>query len=491
MKLIRAVSIIIFMSIGLLSMSQVGTFTKMFTSNSYDEGIAAFRMPNKTYRLIANTGAWGWGSNNIWYIVLDSNANFVRHKTMGYGAIDKATAATMDSKGNIYIVGYSTSDANNSYQMLLVALDSSGALLYQKYFGGSDWDFGNGISMINDTTLILVGETYSYANQQSNAWVLKVKNSGDIIWSKSFGGSKKEAFYAVDEAKNGDLICVGNSQSYGNGSFDPYMIRSSSNGDSLESIILKDSTDGCFLDVKVGKDSTYYVGGYQRDTLDAYSDFLLHHYSKDNQFLWSGDFLLHYQDGYYNTMAFHDNNLLAFGMNTKHGSSGKNIYCDKINANNGVWMKGFVGGDKGDESAYSVSTDTSNNQTHYLIIGTSTSYNMVHTGVYFMRTNYDLEFDTTMVIDFPSAIEPIIDNKSSFDINYNIADNNLIINKLNSKLGNYYSVKVYDILGKCVFSGLWNTYEASYSINTNSWSKSVYFVVIESDEISFSHKIIK
>ncbi len=491
MKLIRAVSIIIFMSIGLLSMSQPGTFTKMFTSNSYDEGIAAFRMPNKTYRLIANTGAWGWGSNNIWYIVLDSNANFVRHKTMGYGAIDKATAATMDSKGNIYIVGYSTSDANNSYQMLLVALDSSGALLYQKYYGGSDWDFGNGISMINDTTLVVVGETYSYANKQSDAWLLKLKTNGDIIFSKTIGGEKKDAFNDVKQAKNGDIICVGKSQSYGNGTYDAFVYRCNILGDSLNQSVVNVKYDAAYKAVAVAQDSSYYAVGYFIDSTNSYKENIIRKYNKGNQIVWDEYQLLQHQECSFDAITFHGVSPLAFGKTTLYGGGGENIYCAKVNSTNGGWMQGFTAGKAGDESAYSVTTDTMNGQTNFLVIGTSSGYNMVHTGVYFMRVNFNLEYDTAVVVDYPSAIETSTDSKFSFEINYNTTDNKIIINKLNNKFEDSYSVKVYDILGKCVFSELWNTHEANYTINTNSWSKSVYFVVVKSNEYSFLHKIIK
>ena len=483
--LLLAFAIMLSMSV----FSQEGTFTKMYTSNSYDEGIAAFRMPNKTYRIIANTGAWGWGSSNIWYITLDTNANFVKHKTIGFGGIDNARAATIDSKGNTYIIGSSTSEDGNSYQMLFIALDSSGALITKKYYGSSDWDFGNGIKLINDTTLILVGETYSYASQQSNAWVLKIKTSGDILWSKSVGGSLKDAFYAVDEAKNGDLICVGNSQSYGNGSFNPFVYRCSPLGDSLSQMVIADSTDGCFLDVKFSKDSTYYIGGYQRDTLDIYSDFLLHHYSKNNQLIWKEDSLLHYQDAQYNTLAFRNNSLLAFGMNTKYGSCGENIYCNKINRVNGTWMDGFVAGDKGDESAYSVTTDTSNNQTHYLIIGTSTSYNMLHSGVYFMRVNSNLEFDTTMVINMPSSIANGENQSLYIDVFYNseleqiIINNELKINQTDAL------IRVYDVNGRCIYSD--NMYgNEQLLVSTESWAKSTYIVEILLGEKVYSQIII-
>jgi len=469
--------------------SQVGTFSKIFTTNSYDEGIAAFRMPNKTYRIIANTGAWGWGSNNIWYIALDTNANFVRHKTIGYGRIDKAHAAAIDSKGNTYIVGSSTSEDGNSYQMLFIALDSSGALITKKFFGGTDWDFGNGIKVINDTTLILVGETYSYAAQQSNAWVMKIKINGDIIWSKSFGGNRKEAFYAVDQAKNGDLYCVGNSQSYGNGSFDPYMIRCSTLGDSLGFVLVKDTADGKFLDIKIAADSSYYLSGYQWDTSNTYHDLLIRYFSKDNQMLWNEDYILQEKNASFNALAFHDNNVLGFGKTTLYGSGGDNMYGAKLNKDNGTWMSGLVAGEMGDESAYSVTTDTSNNQTHYLIIGTSTSYNMQHSGVYFLRVNYDLELDRTMVVDIPTSIGKAPKNGLNMKVIYD-ANQQRIMLYGEPMADSKTMIKVYDVVGRCVYSEQWITDE-QFVISTHNWAKGAYSVEVTSGLQHFLKMIVR
>ncbi len=480
-------AIAVFVSIS--AFSQAGTFTKMFTSNSYDEGIAAFRMPNKTYRIIANTGAWGWGSSNIWYITLDSNANFVKHKTIGYGGIDNARAAAIDSKGNTYIIGSSTSNVGNSYQMLFVALDSSGTLITKKYFGSSNWDFGNGIKIINDTTIILVGETYSYASQQSNAWVMKINNTGDIIWSKSVGGNQKDAFYAVEEAKNGDIICVGNSQSYGNGSYDPFMYRCANNGDSISQIIVADSTEGRFTDIIVAADSSYIISGYQWDTTNTYHDLSLQHYTKNNQLIWNEGSLLQKQDASFNTLAFRGNSILAFGKTTLYGSEGDNVYCAKINSGNGTWMDGFVAGEKGDESAYSVTTDTSNSQTHYLIVGTSNSYNMVHNGVYFMRVNFDLEFDTTMVIDMPSAINSIENQVLSIDVFYDSPQRKIIIDKISEFNNNNAVIKIYDISGRCIYSENWIANRQAI-ISTKTWSLGSYLIKISSANKSFSRLII-
>ncbi len=471
------------------SYAQEGTFSKMFSANSYDEGIAAFRMPNKTYRIIANTGAWGWGSNNIWYIALDSNANFSWHKTMGYGGIDVARAATTDSKGNTYIVGTSTSESGNSYQMLFIAMDSSGTTITKKYFGGQDWDYGNGISLINDTTIILVGETYSYANQHSDAWILKISTSGDIIWSKTVGGDKKDAFYAIAQTPNNDIICVGNSQNYGNGSNDPFLFRCNSQGDSISQIVVQDSTDGCFMDIKVAADSTFYAGGYQRDTNDLYQDYLLRRYTKANQQIWNESTLTQQMEARFNTLAFHGENILAFGKTQKYGSEGDNIFCDLVNRYDGAWIDGFATGSLGDEFAYSVTTDTSNGDIHYLIIGTSTSYDMVHSGVYFIRCNYNLEFEDTVSIDFPSGIKKSKDNSEEINIFFNSISNKIIIeNKLQKQHGN---IKIYDMLGKCIYQAISNDLSDKSIIDVSSWPRASYTVVFDSKEYTVSKIIVK
>ena len=175
-------------------LSQQGTFSRIYTGGSYEEGIAAFHLPDNTYRLIGNTGSYGWGNTNVWFIALDSSANFLWHKSIGVGGLDKAEDAVMDSYGNIFIVGSSTSQPNTSYQMLLLGIDTAGVVFTHNYFGGSDWDFGHGLCLIDDSLLMLVGETFSSGNGQSDAWMLKVNKQGDSLWSDVIGGAQKDAF---------------------------------------------------------------------------------------------------------------------------------------------------------------------------------------------------------------------------------------------------------------------------------------------------------
>ena len=187
-------------------------------------------------------------------------------------------------------------------------------------------------------------------------------------------------------------------------------------GDSISRILKLDTTDACFLDVKVGPDSAYYAAGYQRDTTDSYQDMLMHKYSKYHQLLWDEDVVRAGQEARYNALQFKGNNIMALGKGTKYGGEGDNLFINYLQSTSGVWLGGVGVGQDGDEYIYSVNIDTSNTNTFYLLTGTTTSYNMLHSGVYFIRMNDSLKFDAAVVVDMPSSISKA--NNLDVDIIY-------------------------------------------------------------------------
>jgi len=73
----------------------------------------------------------------------------------------------------------------------------------------------------------------------SNAFLLKVDDTGGVIWKQTYGGTRDEIFYNVIEATNGDIIAIGtsgsNDQQVTNhhgvpGSDDIWLVKTNSNG---------------------------------------------------------------------------------------------------------------------------------------------------------------------------------------------------------------------------------------------------------------------
>ena len=102
---------------------------------------------------------------------------------------------------------------------LVVKLDSTGALQWQKCLGGSGWDIATSVLQTRDGSYILTGTTASndgdIAGSHGNAdcWVIKLDNAGALEWQKLMGGSSDDRAYSVQETIEGGYVIAGSSSS--------------------------------------------------------------------------------------------------------------------------------------------------------------------------------------------------------------------------------------------------------------------------------------
>lgn len=95
--------------------------------------------------------------------------------------------------------------------LILFAIDSFANLLWYKYYGGSKDDEGYDVIEIADGYLIA---SYSNSNNgdvgqnfgENDAWIIKTDWSGDLMWSKVFGGNGYD--YAVSLLSNGNDLFI-------------------------------------------------------------------------------------------------------------------------------------------------------------------------------------------------------------------------------------------------------------------------------------------
>ena len=84
---------------------------------------------------------------------------------------------------------------------LLIA--QSNQIIWQKTFGGSKNDFANRIRQTQDGGYIICGNTLSqdgdvhdqFGNFFYDAWVVKLDANKDTLWTHSYGGTYDEAGY--------------------------------------------------------------------------------------------------------------------------------------------------------------------------------------------------------------------------------------------------------------------------------------------------------
>lgn len=135
------------------------------------------------------------GSSDFWVIKIDDNGEILWEETYGTGVYESASAITGTQDGNYIVAGRKNmvgGDPMNT-DFWIVKINDSGGVIWQKSFGGSSFDIPSHITMTFDNNYIISGITHSSdgdvtgnePNKQA-VWILKINASGDLLWESSF-----------------------------------------------------------------------------------------------------------------------------------------------------------------------------------------------------------------------------------------------------------------------------------------------------------------
>lgn len=171
---------------------------------------------------------------NVWVLKLDSEGNQVWEYLAGGMGEDGALAACETPDGKYMISGFDSSVDKGNYDFLVLRLDASGNEEWYKTYGGVHAENAYAIKEAPDHGYIVVGDTWSYGNGNTDIWALKLDVSGNQVWQATFGGEKFERAYAVDTT-TGDsaYIIAGYTSSFGAGDNDGLILKLDSDGNKL------------------------------------------------------------------------------------------------------------------------------------------------------------------------------------------------------------------------------------------------------------------
>jgi hypothetical protein len=183
------------------------------------------------YIITGWTFSYGPGAvGNAWLVKTDSLGNMNWNKFFGGSDVDRGLSVQQTSDGGYVLTGYTASSGSGLDDMLLIKTDSNGNLQWQKTFGGSGRDYGNFVKQTFDNGYIITGYTLSFGAGGDDLWIVRTDESGNLLWSKTYGGAQSDVGYCLQETIDGGYIIVGHTLSRGAGLHDVWLLR-------LESII--------------------------------------------------------------------------------------------------------------------------------------------------------------------------------------------------------------------------------------------------------------
>lgn len=165
------------------------------------------------------------GTYDFWVIKISSSGDLVWEKSFGGSQIDEARAIIKSGDGNYIIAGDTRSNDNDISQnkgaadLWLIKISPTGNLIWEKTIGGSNFDVARAIENSQNNGFIISGSSrssdidVSENKGQNDAWILKTDNNGNLLWETTVGGSNIDFSYDVAELANGSVIAVGDTAS--------------------------------------------------------------------------------------------------------------------------------------------------------------------------------------------------------------------------------------------------------------------------------------
>ena len=197
------------------------------------------------------------GANDFWMCKLNGNGTILWEKSFGFLGADNGNAIIQTQDNGFLILGVIDISASNGQgnskitgtkrhaggDYWAIKLNSDGEKEWSRYYGGTFTDTPYDVIQTNDNGYLLVGASDSKDVDIKNSkgsydfWIVKISESGTLLWEKSFGGSQIDEAYAMCDSGDGNYLIIGDTRSNdgdistNNGAADLWLIKISPEGD--------------------------------------------------------------------------------------------------------------------------------------------------------------------------------------------------------------------------------------------------------------------
>lgn len=273
------------------------------------------------YLITGFTSSFGNGGNDLWVIRTDKNRKKVWDKFYGGMHMETGFKSMPTRDGGFIILAQTHSYGAGSGDIWVLKISDSGTVLWDKTYGNEGFDIGNDICLSNDNGYMIVGTTNSKKTNSLDAYVIKIDSIGNVLWDQVYGGLSVDGINSISKINDEyGYMLFGHTKSY--------MLDESRKkkkgifGRMLDSIFKKEaSSESWLINIDEYGDRNWHTtyGGKKEDVGKEINSF------SDGSFLLSNE-----------TQSF--------------GKGGKDIWLIKIDSNGKIIWESTVGG-KTDEYA--------------------------------------------------------------------------------------------------------------------------------------------
>ena len=224
-----------------------------------DDGQMIIELADSNFLAVGN--GRNAGTTDLFMVKLDTLGNQLWTKHYGGSGSEYAYGVVELADGGFMITGSTTTLTQGGSDLWLLRTDSDGDTLWTKKFDYHDGlDRGDNIVQADNGDFVIGGRTWNGTYAQLLG--LRVDLSGNQIWAGEFGSlSDGEFAESIDKTSDGGFVIGGGK---GISTFDFYVVRLDSNGDSLWAARYNGATgrsDDCY-EIRVDSNDDILAFGY-------------------------------------------------------------------------------------------------------------------------------------------------------------------------------------------------------------------------------------
>jgi hypothetical protein len=330
--------------LALLSVSLVALFTqsahaqvrfaKTYGGGDWDYAYSVQQTSDGGYIVVGSTASFGAGYENIFLIKTDANGNISWAKTYGGTEYDRASSVQQTSDGGYIVAGYTFSFGAGS-DVFLIKTDANGNISWAKTYGGTDWDWASSVQQTSDGGYIMAGYTGSFG-AGGDILLIKTDANGDIIWAKTYGGTSYDEAYSVQQTSDGGYILAGETRSFGAGDYDIFLIKTDANGNIIWAKTYGGTSYDYAYSVQQTSDGGYIMAGETNSFGAGFYDAFLVKTDANGNIIWAKTYGGTYGDRAYSVQQTSDGGYIVAGWTESFSAGSVDIFLIKTDASGNI-----------------------------------------------------------------------------------------------------------------------------------------------------------
>lgn len=205
-------------------------WTRTYGDQSYDGALSVQQTADGGY-VLAGSILSNTRGLDFFLVKTDNNGDTLWTGMYGGVGDDKAYSVRQTADGGYIIAGFTDSFGSGDDDFCLIKTDSNGDALWTRTYGGTGDDEAYSAQIIADG-YIIAGCTKSSGISDHNFFLVKTDYAGDTIWTRTYGGTRDDIAYSVQQSSDGGYIVAGSSNVRSHG-YDAYIVKTDYNGDTV------------------------------------------------------------------------------------------------------------------------------------------------------------------------------------------------------------------------------------------------------------------